>query len=162
MFRSVSEEEMKRRKAILIKNVEDGFREYSSVILKGDKNSMQSFLEKCLRENEKEAFADFYYPVLSPEHKEAFLKGLDEDGRKILSAFECSSGQVFYPLMEDNLSFLAEMTAKNWLFSSFFFTRYPAVVWGNYNLEYPLFCRDSVTLDFYKKIALECGLELLV
>ena len=26
MFRSVSEDEMKRRKAILIKNVEDGFR----------------------------------------------------------------------------------------------------------------------------------------
>ena len=63
-------------------------------------------------------------------------------------------------LVAENLFFLAEITARNWLFSTFYFTKQKAGVWGNYGLEYPLFCEEGETLECYKNIAQECGLEL--
>ena len=74
--------------------------------------------------------------------------------------FETETRQVYYPLVAENLVFLAEITARNWLFSTFYFTKQKAVVWGNYGLEYPLFCEEGETLEGYKNIAQECGLEL--
>lgn len=36
-----------------------------------------------------------------------------------------------------------------------------AVVWGNYDLKYPVFCREVEVLEFYKKIAEACRLEIM-
>lgn len=161
MFQSMSKEGLASKGAILIGNVEEGLRQYQSVILKGGKQAMEAFLMRCLEENNDKAYADFYYAVLEKEQKEQFEAGLDEKEKSVFSEFETDRGWVYYPLQEENLGFLAGITARNWLFSTFYFTGHKAVVWGNYNLEYPLFCEDLQTLEFYKNIAAECGLELL-
>lgn len=161
MFQSISENELISAGAIFAENVEDALRQYHSVILKGDKLCMSRFLKRCLEENPGQAFADFYYAVLTPEQQRAFAAGLSEEEKDVFSQFEVARGQVYYPLREENLDFLSEITARGWLFSTFFFAEYKATVWGNYNMEYPLFCEEAEILEFYKNIAVECGLELL-
>lgn len=161
MFRSMSAQEMTAKGALLIEDIQDGFSQYRSVILKGEKMAMQHFLKRCLAENEDASFVDFYYSVLALEEQRGFAAGLSESEKNVFLQFETDSRQVYYPLREDNLEFLAEITARNWLFSTFYFTKQRAVVWGNYHLEYPLFCEEEETLDFYKNIAGDCGLELI-
>ena len=161
MFQSMSAQELAAKGAVLIEDIQDGFSRYRSVILKGEKLTMQHFLERCLVENEDASFADFYYSVLVPEEQRGFAAGLSEAEKYVLLQFETDSRQVYYPLQTENLEFLADITARNWLFSTFYFTKLRAVVWGNYNLEYPLFCEDNGTLEIYKNIAGDCGLELI-
>lgn len=161
MFQSMSAQELAAKGAVLIEDIQDGFSRYRSVILKGEKIAMQHFLKRCLAVNEEGSFADFYYSVLVPKVQREFAAGLSDAEKNVFLKFETDSGQVYYPLREDNLEFLADITARNWLFSTFYFTKLRAVVWGNYNLEYPLFCEDDETLEIYKNIAGDCGLELI-
>ena len=160
MFRSVSEGELAARGALLIENVQDGFLRFEAVTLRGDKLAMQCFLERCLVVNEGASFADFYYSVLAEEEQRGFVAGLSDAEKNVFLQFETETRQVYDPLVAENLVFLAEITARNWLFSTFYFTKQKAVVWGNYGLEYPLFCEEGETLESYKNIAQECGLEL--
>lgn len=157
----MSKDKLAKKGAILIENVEDGFRQYESVILKGGKQAMKDFLVRCLEENIEQSFADFYYPVLDKDRQKQFEAGLSMEEKAVLLQFGTGQGEIYYPLQKENLDLLHEITARNWLFSTFYFTGHKAAVWGNYNLEYPLFCEESKTLEFYKKIAAECGLELV-
>lgn len=161
MFQSMSAQELAAKGAVLIEDIQDGFSRYRSVILKGEKIAMQHFLERCLAVNEEGSFADFYYSVLVPKVQREFAAGLSDAEKNVFLKFETDSRQVYYPLQTENLEFLADITARNWLFSTFYFTKLRAVVWGNYNLEYPLFCEDDETLEIYKNIAGNCGLELI-
>ena len=159
MFQSMSAQELAAKGAVLIEDIQDGFSRYRSV--KGEKIAMQHFLERCLAVNEEGSFADFYYSVLVPKVQREFAAGLSDAEKNVFLKFETDSRQVYYPLQTENLEFLADITARNWLFSTFYFTKLRAVVWGNYNLEYPLFCEDDETLEIYKNIAGNCGLELI-
>lgn len=161
MFYSMSKDKLTEKGAILIENVEDGFRQYESVILKGKKQAMKDYLVRCLEENAGQAFADFYYPVFDKDRQRQFEAGLSTEEKAVFLQFETGQGEIYYPLQRESLDLLSEITARNWLFSTFFFTGHKAVVWGNYNLEYPLFCEERGVLDFYKNMAAECGLELL-
>lgn len=161
MFLSMSREELASKGAILIEHVEDGFRQYQAVIVKGGKKEMEQFLIKCREMNHGNAYADFHYPLLDAREQEQFREGLDEAAREFLSGFEVKTGQIYYPLTESSLGFLAEITAEEWLFSTFFFTECKAVIWGNYKLEYPLFCETAEILTLYKRMAAECGLEII-
>lgn len=161
MILSMSKEELLEAGAIYVKKADQAFEMYeSAVVIAANKLYMQLFLERLLDENEGSSYADFYYPVLKPEEQDKFLGGLSEAEREVFDTFETDKGQIYYPADKAGTGFLLEVTARNWLFSTFYFTNKKITVWGNYNLEFPVFCEDRETLAYYMSLAEECGLEI--
>lgn len=160
MIKSMSEDEFLNKGVIFADNIKEALELYESVLLYGTKVQMEEFLWMAFQKNEGDASADFYYPVLSEEQKNAFTAGLSEEEKATLSILETEKKQVYYPLKRENLKFFAEITAREWLFSTFYFHRMEAMLWGNYGMKYPLFCKEKETLAKYVKIAELCGLEI--
>lgn len=160
MIESMSRDEFLNKGVIFADTIEEAFRIYEPVMLKGAKPQMEEFLWTALLMNEGDAYADFYYPVLSGEQRDAFTAGLSEAEKECLSTLETEKKQVYYPLERGNLKFFAEITAREWLFSTFYFNRQKALLWGNYGMEYPLFCKEKETLLEYARMAELCGLEI--
>lgn len=69
------------------------------------------------------------------------------------------SRQVYYRADREIMEFLLEITVTGWLFSTFYFAHKKAIIWGNYNMEFPVFCENRETLACYTGLAKECGLE---
>lgn len=157
---SLSKEEFLNKGVIFADTIEEAFALYESVMIEGSKLQMEKFLWKALEINDGKAYADFYYPVLEKEQQSAFLAGLSEEEKECFSSLETDKRQVYYPLNEQNLKFFSEITAREWLFSTFYFDGEKAMLWGNYGMQYPLFAREKAALSLYIKIAEECGLEI--
>lgn len=153
----VSKEELKTKGVILLENVRDGFDAYPFFFVKGNAEQLQEFLRCCLLENEGLAYADFYYGNLTKEQQTEFLRGLSPEERHILKLFATEEEQVYYPLTEEVLPFLSDITAREWLFSTFYFAGNHCTVWGNYDGKYPVFCKDEETLQFYQELAVKCN-----
>lgn len=160
MYQGITKAEMERQGYILITTVKEGFEHYPYIILEGESNPMKYFLHTVLSENKDAAYGDFYYFRLMDQEQECFRESITEIERKTLLHFMSSEDQIYYPLNAENLDFLADITARNILFSSFYFGQKKAIIWGNYDLKYPLFCNNTETLEWYKKTAGECGLTI--
>ncbi len=162
MYQAMSGDELRQKGVLLIENVRDGFQKHEACLLKGKEHAMERFLEKCLAVSGEASYVDFYYHLLSAEEKIRFEAEAGQEGKRLLPLFErAAENKVYYPLDGGNLGFLAGITARALLFSTFYFTSPKALVWGNYNLEYPLFCEESRDLELYKNIAVQCGLEVV-
>ena len=160
MAKSFSEDEMIRQGCILPKTVDQAFRNYKSVIVSADeKGKMHTFLKCVYEANENRMFADFYYPVLNPVDQQKFYDGLNEEEKMMLLCFENENQQIYFKIEEKELDFLFEISAREWLFSSFYMVNRKAVIWGNYGLEFPVFCENEKDLEFYIDLAKKCGLE---
>lgn len=160
MIQSMSKEQFLEYGCPFADRIEEAFEKYESFIVSGEKLQMRKFLQTLLEENKGSAFADFYYGTLTKEQQKHFRMGLSESQMVCLDRFETENGEVFYALDERNLEFLFEITARNWLFSSFYFGIQKAVVWGNYDLSYPVFCPEKEVARHYMEIAGICGLQI--
>lgn len=140
--------------------IREAYGKYESLILKTDnKLHMKHFLENVYEQNGGQLYADFYYPVLSPEQQKGFVAGLSEEEKQMLERFDIRAKDVYYKIDLEEMEFLFEITARNWLFSSFYTENKKILIWGNYNLEFPVFCEDSDTLEFYRNLAEQCKVE---
>lgn len=154
----IGEEAFADTSAILIKNVEEGFADYEYLVLQGELEAFDQFLAQTMVLNgTADSYADFYYARLDENQKEHFHNALSEINRSFLIKGTWTEG-IYYPLDDKLMRFLLEITAKELLFSTFYFTRYPCTVWGNYGLRFPVFFRDSKTKERYQKLAEACGL----
>ncbi|QHQ59466.1 hypothetical protein Ana3638_00520 [Anaerocolumna sedimenticola] len=155
---SITEKELLNKNAVLLKNVEEGFANREYFILKGDRKGFKAFMHKALNRNgEAEVYADFYYPNLSIEQRNGFLKALSKENLDIFKKYNWPD-KIYIGLNSELLDFLLDITMDELLFCSFYFTRFPCTVWGNYNLTFPVFFKDSETKGRYEKLAAECEL----
>lgn len=161
MVYSISKEELLAAGCLHAKKVNEAFALYESAVVSADTvYDMRAFITRMYRENEGAVYADFYYPVLDPESREKFRACLDETQLEMAEAFRAVDGQVYYPIEEEGLlCFLLEVTARNWLFSTFYFANKRTMLWGNYDLKFPIFCEDKDILQEYMELAKEYGLE---
>ena len=134
--------------------VQEAFRKYQSAVLSAQrKEDLRDFLRAVYQRNPGAMYADFYYPVLPRQEQERFRAGLSGEQREILETLDTESGRIFYPVTEKELDFLYEITAAEWLFSSFYAGNQKALIWGNYGLNFPIFCEEEETLEFYLGLA---------
>lgn len=161
MWTGITREKMIELGGLDIVQVRDGFEQYESAVLAGDKEQIENFLQKCLCENCGKAYADFYYSVLEEREKKRFREYLNAEEKHILDNFIYDGASIYYPLTEKNLKFLSDITAECRLFSTFWYLKYPAVIWGNYELKYPAFFRNAEDMALYRKLAENCGLEFV-
>lgn len=153
MYRVLTREFLSEQGCLETESFEIAKERYAAVVLSGTKDAMNQFLLEALAHNEAAAYVDFYYPVLKAEEQQRFLDALKAEMRSFVTSFEADGQNVYYRLDKNNLPFLAEVTAAELLFSTFYFAKEKAVVWGNYGLKYPLFCESSEMLERYLKMA---------
>lgn len=157
-MKGLSREAFIEKGCLDIERFEKGIEQYPSLLISGADEVLYRFLEKCIELNDGQAYVDFYYPVLTKEEQLRFYNQLTPEEQAYLMHFEHQGQYIYYPLTEDNLGFLAGITARELLFSTFYFAGYKAAVWGNYGLRYPMFCFDNETRDKYQELAVQCGL----
>lgn len=160
MVAGITKDELIHHGCFHISKITEGLERYPSEILEGSSEHIKRFIEKAMGENETAAYADFYYYTLNGEDRQRFTAGLNEAELCRLKDFVPSDSAIFYPLCKDNLDFFADITARELLFSSFYFGVKKAILWGNYQLKYPIFCQDQETLAYYLALAQQNNLTI--
>lgn len=153
-----NESEFSKTNALRIENVEEGFEQYDYVILEGSEEQYRNFLYKVIELNgSNHSYADFYYSKLTMEQKENFKENLTASDLNYLNS-NLFIEDIYFSLTERLMTFLLDITIKEILFSSFYFTKYPCTLWGNYGLKFPIFFKNNTIKKTYQKLADSCGL----
>lgn len=159
MIEAVTKNELAEKGCMQIERVNDGFENYHSMIISGSSAGILDFLVRAMNANVSMSYADFYYFMLKPEEQQRFCNSLTADQLALLAAFRPAADAIYYQLTPETIAFFADITARELLFSTFYFNHKKAVVWGNYGLSYPVFCENAETLEEYKRLAASCGLD---
>lgn len=140
MKKSIKKTDLLNRGAIYLNRIEDGFEEYKVDSIEGTEEELYQILMSLYHKNgETNSFVDFYYYCLSESERAEVIKVLTPEEMEYIRTLEDDEESVFYPLDEILLGITAKLTAKEILFSTFYFTKEPMTVWGNYQLKYPVF-----------------------
>lgn len=159
-MKGISDQEFLQKNLLHISNVEEGFRTYEYAILSGTEENYREFIECAVSMNGAEnSYFDCYYSRLEEESKEKFRRGLTAAEREELADMERTQA-VYYPLTQEWIPMASKVTARELLFSTFYFGKYLCTLWGNYGLRYPIFFGDKETRKIYEGVARACGLEI--
>lgn len=139
-YKSVTLEKMKSLGGIYFENIQEGFENYELSYLEGSKVEIQKEIKRLQERNGIEySFVDFYYGRLNNKEKEIVKQNLEAPYLTILQKYETLNAVSYLLLEEEILCLTAELNAREILFSTYYFCRYPCTIWGNYNLKYPVF-----------------------
>ncbi|MFA9377690.1 MAG: MmcQ/YjbR family DNA-binding protein [Lachnotalea sp.] len=140
----ITKERMIDMGGIYIETIQSGFDQYSCELLSGTQEELyQKINEIRLKNYEVHSYVDFYYGKLSYEERTNLRAALSDKAFSILNMYEYLKEIVFIPLYDDILYLTAELNAKELLFCTYYFCKYPCTIWGNYNLTYPMFAKKE-------------------
>lgn len=158
---AINKADFMNKEPIYFDNIQCGFDKYHSMTLYGSELCYKKFLKKVLDLNgNNHAYVDFYYGRLKEIEKENLQSCLTQDDLQVLNIIDYDNG-IYFPLTEEILPFLMKITAQEMLFSTFYFTKIPCTLWGNYELKFPIFFKDTEAKRIYKELAQSCGLRIL-
>lgn len=159
-MKGISDQEFLHKNLLHISNVEEGFRKYEYAILSGTEENYKEFIECAVSMNGVDnSYFDCYYGRLEEDSKEKFRRGLTAAEREELADMERTQ-TIYYPLTQEAIPVISKVTARELLFSTFYFGKYLCTLWGNYGLRYPIFFKDKETRKIYENAARACGLEI--
>ena len=129
---------------IYIERFEEGIIKYPYNILTGTETELSGLLFALYDENGPvNSFVDFYYHRLKPEEQEKLSRVLSQDQIMYIKKITKNATTVFYQLTRELLEITALLNAKEMLFSTYYFSKIPCTVWGNYERKYPIFYKDE-------------------
>ena len=132
-------ETIKKLGGLLIQNINDGFDNYLSEIVEGSEEELYQFLNQLrIDQGPDYSFVDFYYGKLEKEEKDRIKERLPEYLQDIIKDYETEE-RIFYRLTDELFELTTYLTAKEYLFSTFYFCKTPCTVWGNYQRRYVIF-----------------------
>lgn len=144
----ISLEQLKNKNVIYIKNIQDGFDKYPNIILEGTEEKVNNAIRKLFSKNGLEnSYGDFYYGRLDEESKNKVKSALNEEEIYLIESLQLGKEDIFLRLDSELLEILLKLTSNEILFSTFYFTKYPCTVWGNYNKKYPVFFKDNSAME---------------
>lgn len=144
-MKKVSLETMQSHGALLIPNVTYGFQNYDNQILEKSAEEYLQLLRQLTISCESAgfpAFADFYFANLTPEQQDNIRKHLCPWQQARIQELGLIAGDIYFQIEgadDPDLELLADLTARELLFSTFYFTKPVCTVWGNWELKYPVF-----------------------
>lgn len=144
----VNLEELKKKNVIYIDNIQQGFNKYPNLMLEGAEEHINNSIRQLFIANGLEnSYADFYYGRLDEDEKNRVKAALNEKEITIIESLQLSAEDIFIRLNSEILEILLKLTANEVLFSSFYFSEYPCLVWGNYDKRYPVFFKDDSVMN---------------
>lgn len=145
-------EQLKNLNSIYLDNILDGFNKYPNINIEGSDDDVNNAIRALVDANGFEnSYGDFYYGRIDEEAKSKVRVCLNEEEIELIESLELDKDNIFILLTPELLEILLKLTANEVLFSSFYFTKYPCLVWGNYGRKYPVFFKDESVM----KIVLE-------
>ena len=152
----VSLAEFKENVNIRFNNIIDGFETFKNFTIDGTltKNSetcLIKFISHVFETNESECYIDFYINRLNESEKKNLMSLIDEKDRTLLEyIIDMNHNDIYYKLTDKNLiPFFTKLNTKELFFVTFYFTKKPMTIWGNYNLKFPCFFNDSEAFNYF-------------
>ena len=156
----VSSLEFRENVKIRFSNILDGLDNYLNFEIKSSsldngENKMIDFISEVFELNDCEAYVDLYFNNLDEEAKDNLLSLCCADDKEIITKqMKLNHDEPYYKVTDKSLiPFLARLNTREVFFVTFYFTKKPLTVWGNYNMTFPCFTENKEDLEFYKKIA---------
>lgn len=156
----ISIQRLLREHAILLPNIQTGLETFPHVILQKTALEYMDILKQMIRLNgEGRSYADFYWGRLDQAEQNRLLASFPP-GKKdlwgsLISSLDIGCDDLYFPLEDmEFMRMLHFLSTEEILFSSFYFTKFPCTLWGNYSLCWPaLFsspeikaaCQDIIT-----------------
>ncbi len=165
----IEEDEFKRKINIHFNNINHGLDKYSNYSLKcinedSNEEKFINFIEKAFQLNgEENSYVDFYLSRLNEEEKNNLMMLLEVEDKAILKKLidQPIYNTIYYRLNFEMIPFLTRLCTREVLFCSFYFTKFPCTIWGNYNMKFPIFFDDEVNACEYKNIAENCEMQMI-
>ena len=130
---------MLEKGAIWFERIEEGLDNYSYFYLEGtEEELLQEIKDLVIKNDYENSFVDFYYGRLSLDEKEIVQKALTKDEIDYIYTLNLEDN-IYFPLDEKLLTITVKLSAREILFSTFYFCKTPCTVWGNYNKKFPVF-----------------------
>lgn len=156
-LKEISTEEFNKLTTIKFNNILEGLDKYPSITLDFfqlgyDEDKIINLLNDIYEENQGECYIDFYINRLNAKEKENFLDLVDEEDRSFFEeVIKRGTNSVYFKILSKELiPMFSRLNTREVFFVTFYFTKKPITIWGNYNLKFPCFFEDEETMDFYK------------
>ena len=169
-LKSISKEEFKDNISIFFSNIITGFDLYKNCILspsssnlKEAENSYINFIKKCFELNNKCVYVDFYINSIDSNSVDIIYRGLDEEDRYIFNKIKGIKPRSYFFMVLDEkvLKLFVKMCTRELFFITFYFSKHPITIWGNYNLKFPIFYKEDVEFQKYKEILKEFNINFI-
>lgn len=160
----ISEDRLAHEQAVLIPNIQTGLSEYPHVLLQKTPEEFLELLRQMISLNGAgRSYADFYWGRLSEEERGRVTSSFPQSKKALwmdlTASMEIGVEDLYFSLEDDEfLLMLHYLTSEEILFSSFYFTRFPCTVWGNYNLSWPFIFRDLNAKSAYSDMWMQNGI----
>lgn len=130
---------LKEAGAIYFDHIQEGFDHYHYEVLKLNQEEAYKTIKNLWDINGPEnSYADFYYFKIDDAAKRKVDAVLDEVQIEYLKNIN-DTEDIIFSLDDTLLGILIKLNYLETLFSTFYFTREPCTLWGNYNQEYVVF-----------------------
>lgn len=143
-MKKISLKELKDKGAVYVELIQDGFDMYHYEVLEGNEEYLAEKIRELFKRNGVEnSFVDFYYGRLTKTEKESVNQFLNQKQKDYIESLALKETDIYFQLDDMLLEITMHLSAKEALFSTFYFTKYKCTIWGNYNLKYPIFYENE-------------------
>ncbi|WP_455795969.1 hypothetical protein [Clostridium butyricum] len=156
----VSNLEFKNNVSIQFNNILDGFNEFKNFTLDGNlvensELSLINFICDVFKQNNNECYVDFDIYKIDKTEKDNHLNLIDKEHKSLLQQIiDMNHDDVYYKITDIRLiPFFTKLNTKELLFVTFYFTKKPITIWGNYNFKFPCFFNNSHMFNYFYNIA---------
>ncbi|GAB6170281.1 hypothetical protein JCM1393_27410 [Clostridium carnis] len=159
---------------IKFNNILDGFEMFKSSTLTIKENKdfnynekeFITFLERAYVLNNKKSISlaiDFYIKNLNEDEFGNLLSLSKNEDKPILQEiYNNKELNSIYFIVKDIkiIPFLTRLSTRELFFITYYFLDIPLTIWGNYNLNFPVFYLEEKHIENYRKISKEMNIQL--
>ncbi|WP_455814869.1 hypothetical protein [Clostridium butyricum] len=156
----VSNLEFKNNVSIQFNSILDGFNEFKNFTLDGNlvensELSLINFICDVFKQNNNECYVDFYINKIDKSEKDNLLNLIDKEHKSLLQQIiDMNHDDVYYKITDIRLiPFFTKLNTRELFFVTFYFTKKPITIWGNYNFKFPCFFNNSHMFNYFYNIA---------
>ena len=137
-------EQLKEKGGIYFERIQQGMSSYHWESEFFSPRMAENYLRKLWMENGLEdSFVDCYYSFLEEESQEKVLSVLSPEQQEYLRNLAKNQQDLIVPLSEELLKIAITLNDTAMLFFTFYFTKNPCTIWGNYKQEYLIFTKKE-------------------
>lgn len=114
-----------------------------------------TLIEKIFEYNDNECYIDFYLKNLTEDDKKKLISLLSPEDKEIFINIlnTINTSTIYYKLISKELiPFFTNLNTKEIFFVTFYFTKRPITIWGNYNKKFPCFFLTEEDKNFYMNL----------
>lgn len=158
----IDEKEFKEEVDIYFESIIEGFDKYKNLLLLPKETNDSSLVEEnyigFVRDlynlNDKKLVIDFYISNLDNIEYKCLYDSLDINDKEILKIIKNKNyTSKYFKVIEENIiDFLVKLCTREKFFVTFYFTKKPLTIWGNYNYKFPIFYKEEENVEYLNKI----------